>query len=155
MWDVMNKIVTSPRAVTKMAAIAKFKQQDWVRQLTGVNATQSTKQQHVDPNVAFPFGNNFLAGTIHGANAKTKVMSPAVNEVVEIQDNDNDVSILTTRTAANNHLEVTVGSWGASGSNPAIGPTAKPTQTKTASRGSPDPASAGPAGGNAGGLNGK
>ncbi len=126
-----------------------------MRQLTGVNATQSAKQQHVDPNLAFPFGDDFLVGTIHGANAKTKVSSPTVNEVVEIQDNDNDVSVLTTRTAANNQLEVTVGSQVASGSDPAIGPTAKPTQTETASGGSPDPASAGPAGGNAGGPNGK
>ncbi len=154
-WDATNKIVTSPRAVTEMATIAEFEQQDWVRQLTGVNATQSAKQQHVDPNVAFLFGDNFLVGTIHGANAKTKVTSPAVNEVVEIQDNDNDVSVLTTRTAANNQLEVTVGCRVASGSDPAIGPTAEPTQTKTVSGGSPDPASAGPAGGNAGGPNGK
>ncbi len=154
-WDAMNKIVTSPRAVTEMAAIAKFKQQDWVQQLTEVNATQSAKQQHLDPNVAFPFGDDFLVGIIHGANARTKVTSPALNEVVEIQDNDDDMSIFTTRTAANNQLEVTVGSRVTSGSNPAIGPTAKPTKTKTASGGSPDPASAGPAGGNAGGPNGK
>jgi hypothetical protein len=154
-WDATNKIVTSPRAVTKMAAIAEFKKQDWVQQLTGVNATQSAKRQHVDPNVAFLFGDDFLVGTIHRANAKTKVTSPAMNEVVEIQDNDDDVSILTTRTVANNQSEVTVGNRVASGSNPAINPTAKPTQTKTASRGSPDPASAGPAGGNAGGPNGK
>ncbi len=156
MWDATNKIVTSPRAVTKMAATAKFKQQDWVRQLTGAKATQSAKQQHVDPDVAFPFGYDFSIGTIHGATAKTKVTSPAINEVVEIQDNDDDVSVLTTRTATNNHMEVTVGSWVASSSDPAIGPTAKPTQTKTASGGSPDPASAGPAGdGNAGGANGE
>jgi hypothetical protein len=105
--------------------------------------------------MAFPFGDDFSAGTIHGANAKTKVTSPAVNEVVEIQDNNNDVSVLMTRTAANNQSEVTVGSQVASGSDPAIGPTAEPTQTKTASKGSPDPASAGPAGGNARGPTGK
>ncbi len=138
-----------------MAAIAKFEQQDWVQQLTGVNATQSAKRQHVDPNVAFPFGDDFSVGTIHSANAKTKVTPPAMNEVVEIQDNNDDVSVLTTRTAANNQSEVTVGSRVASGSNPTIGSTAEPTQTKTASGGSPDPASAGPAGGNAGGPNGK
>jgi hypothetical protein len=48
-WDATNKIVTSPRAVTEMAAITKFEQQDWLRQLTGVNAIQSAKRQHVDP----------------------------------------------------------------------------------------------------------
>jgi hypothetical protein len=154
-WDARNKIVTSPRAVTEMAATAKFEQQDWVRQLTGVNATQSAKQQHVDPNMAFPFGDDFSVGTIHSAKAKTKVASPAMNEVVVIQDNNDDVSVLTTRTAANNQSEVTVGSRVASSSNPAIGPTAKPTQTETASGGSPDPPSAGLAGGDAGGPNGK
>jgi hypothetical protein len=140
-----------------MAAIAKFEQQDWVQQLTGGNAMQSTKQQHLDPNVVFSFGDDFLVGTIHGANTNTKakVTSPDVNEVVEIQDDKDDVSVLTTRTAANNQSEVTVGSRVASGSDLAIGPTVKSTQTKTASGGSPDPASAGPAGGNAGGPNGK
>jgi hypothetical protein len=69
-----------------MAAIAKFEQQDWVQQLTGGNAMQSAKQQHVDPKVVFPFGDNFLIGTIHGANtnAKAKVTSPAMNKVVKI-----------------------------------------------------------------------
>ncbi len=128
-----------------------------MQQLTGGNATQSAKQQCVDPNVAFLFGDDFSVGTIHGANtnAKAKVTSPAVNKVVEIQNDKDDVSVLMTRTAANNQSEVTVGSRVASGSDLAIGLTAKSTQTKTASGGSPDPASAGPADGNTGGPNGK
>jgi hypothetical protein len=32
-WDAKLKVVTSPRAQTKMTAIAEFKQQDWVKQL--------------------------------------------------------------------------------------------------------------------------
>jgi hypothetical protein len=75
------KAVTSPRAQTKMAAIALFKQHDWVQQLTQ-GSTKNTIKQHVDPNVAVPFQDNFLVGTIHGANAKTVTLN--VNEVVEI-----------------------------------------------------------------------
>jgi hypothetical protein len=54
MWDSKCKAVTSPRAQTKMTAIAEFKQQDWVQQLMQVDAIQGTTKQHVDLNVAFP-----------------------------------------------------------------------------------------------------
>ncbi len=155
-WDAETKVVTSPKAMTKMVAIAEFEQQDWVQHLTGGGSTlHSTAEQHVDPNAAFPFEDNFSVGTIYGANATAKPSSPTVNKVVEIQDEEDDVSILTTKTRADNQSKVVVGSRAASGSNPFIGPTAESTQTKTASRGSPDPASAGPAGGAAGGTGGK
>ena len=72
--------------------------------------------------------------------------------VVEIQDNKDNVSVLTTKTGADSQPEVVVGSRAASGSNPVVGPTATATQTVTASGGSTDPTSAGPAGGDAGGL---
>ncbi len=111
-------------------------------------------KQHVDPNVAFPFDDDFSIGTIHGANA-TKQSTSAASEVVEIQDDEDNVSALTTKTRAENHLEVVVGSRATSGSNPVVGPTAAPTQTKTASGGSLDPASAGTAGRAAGGPVGK
>ena len=59
-WDSATKVVTSSRAQTEMAAIAEFEQQDWVQQLAGgVKATNGTAKQHVDPNVAFPFNNDF------------------------------------------------------------------------------------------------
>jgi hypothetical protein len=152
MWDAATKVVTSPRAQTEMAAIAEFEQQDWVKQLTGGDKpTSGAAKQHVNPNVAFPFDGNFSVGTIHGANA-AKQPTPTAGEVVEIQDNNNDVSILTTKTGADNQPEVVVGSWATSGSNPVVGPTAADTQTKTASGGSSDPASAGSAGGPAGGA---
>ncbi len=66
-----------------MTAIAEFKQQDWVQQLTEGDTIQGTTKQHVDPNVAFPFQDDFSVGTIHGANAN-KAVTPTVNKVVEI-----------------------------------------------------------------------
>jgi hypothetical protein len=155
-WDAETKVVTSPRVMIEMAAIAEFEQQDWVKQLTGGGSLPNgSAKQHVDPNVAFPFDDEFSIGTIHGANATTKPSPPATNQVVEIQDDDDDVSILTTKTSADIQSKVVVGRQAASGSNPVVGPTAVPTQTTTASGGSPDPASAGPAGGAAGGPGGE
>jgi hypothetical protein len=136
-----------------MAAIAEFKQQDWVQQLMQGSATQGITKQHVAPNVAFPFQDNFLVGTIHGAN-NNKAATPNMNKAVEIQDNDDDVSILTTKTAGDTQSEVVVGSRVASSSNPISGPTAD-TQPGAASRGSEDPSSIGPASGTVGELNGE
>jgi len=149
------KVVTSPQAQIEMAAIAEFEQQDWVQQLTGggkqnVGATK----QHVNPNVAFPFGDDFSIGTIHRANT-AKQPTPNAGAVVEIQDNEDDVSILMTKTGADIQPEVVVGCQAPPGSNPIVGPTAAATQTKTASGGSSDPTSAGPAGGAIGGPVGK
>ncbi len=155
-WDAETKVVTSPRAMTKMVAIAELEQQDWVQHLTGGGSTlHGAAKQHVDPNVAFPFEDDFSVGTIHGANATAKPSSPTVNKVVEIQDNKDNVSILPTKTRADKQSKVVVGSRAASGSNPVVSPTAESTQTETASGGSPDPTSAGPAGGAAGGPGGK
>jgi hypothetical protein len=154
-WDAATKVVTSPRAQIENAAIAEFKQQDWVQQLTGGGKqTKGAEKQHVDPNVAFLFDDHFSVGTIHGANA-AKQPTPTAGAVVEIQDNKDNVSVLTTKTGADNQPEVVVGSRAPSGSNPVIGPTAAATQTKTVSEGSSDPASAGPAGGAIGGPVGK
>jgi hypothetical protein len=136
-----------------MAAIAEFEKQDWVQQLAQGTRIQNTTKQHVDPDVAFPFWDDFLVGTIHGANAKT--ITPNMNKVVEIQENGDDVSILMTKTAGDTQSEVIVGSWVASGPNPVSGPTADSTQPGSASRGWEDPASVGPAGGDVGGLIGK
>jgi hypothetical protein len=125
-----------------MAAIAEFKQQDWVKQLAQDSiAQQATK--HMDPYVAFPFQDDFLVGTIHGAN--DKAVTPNTNKVVEIQDNEDKVSILTIKTAGDMQSEVVVGSWVASGSNPVSGLTANSTPPGAASGGSEDPTSAGPA----------
>ncbi len=95
---LQRKIITSPRARTEKAAIEEFEEQDWVKQLTGRNsATAGTGRKHVDPNVAFPFQDDFSVATIHGANATTK---PVSNEVVELQDDKEDVSVKTTKTRA-------------------------------------------------------
>jgi hypothetical protein len=154
-WDAATKVVTSPRAQIENAAIAEFEQQDWVQQLTGGGKhTNRVTKQHVDPNVAFLFDDDFSVGTIHGANA-AKQPTPTAGAVVEIQDDKDDVSVLTTKTGADNQPEVVIGSRTPSGSNPVVGPTAAATQTETASGGSTDPASAGPAGGAVGGPVGK
>jgi hypothetical protein len=146
-WDVATKVVTSPRVQIENAAIAEFKQQDLVQQLTGGGKqTKEAAKPHVDPNVVFLFDDDFSIGTIHRANA-AKQPTPTAGAVVDIQDNEDNVSVLMTKTGADNQPEVVVGSRASSGSNPTVGPTAAATPTKTISRGSSDPASAGPAGG--------
>ena len=154
-WDAAMKVVTSPQAQIEMAAIAELEQQDWVQQLTGGGKQNiGVTKQHVDPNVAFPFDDDLSVGTIHGANA-TKQPTPNAGAVVEIQDDKDDVSVLTTKTGADIQPEVVVGCQAPPGSNPVVGPTAAATQTKTTSGGSSDPTSAGPAGGALGGPVGK
>jgi hypothetical protein len=144
-WDSSLKAVTSPIAQSEMSAIAEFEQQDWVKLLAQDSNTQQLTKAHVDPNVAFPFQDDFSAGTIHGGNAKPA--APSAKEIMEIQDNKDNISVLTTKTSSGAQLEVFVGSWVASGSNPVSGPTADSTQPGAASIGSEDPASNGPTGG--------
>ncbi len=130
-----------------MAAIAEFEQQDWVQQLTGGDKQNiGVTKQHVDPNVAFPFNDDFSVGTIHRGNAAEQP-TPNAGAVVEIQDDEDNVSVLTTKTGADIQPEVAVGCQAPPGSNPVVGPTAAATQTVTTSGGSLDPNSAGPAGG--------
>ncbi len=158
-WDLALKAVTSPSAQSEMLAIAEFEQQDWVKLLTQDSGDQRPKRVHVNPNAAFPFQDNFSVGTIHGAKAKTPTQdtaaSPAAAEIVEIQDNDNNVSVLTLKTTSEAQTDVAVGCRVASGSNPDSGPAADSTQSATASGRSKDPTSAGPASGAARGLDGK
>ncbi len=143
-WDPELKAVTSPRAQTEMAAIAEFEQQDWGQQLAQGSITQSTTRQQVNPNVAFLFQDDFSVGTIHGANIKAA--TPNINKVDKIQDNNDDMSNLTTKTAGDTQSEVVVGSQVASSSNPINGPTADSTQPGAACGGSEDLTSAGLAG---------
>ena len=134
-----------------MAAIEELEQQDWVQQLTGGGSkTNGRAKQHVNPNAAFPFDDDFSVGNIHWVNA-TKPPTTEANEVVEINNNKDNVSVLTTKTRVDNQPEVVVGSRAAPGSNPIVGAAAAPNDTKTASGGSLDPASSGPVGGAAGG----
>ncbi len=101
------------------------------------------------------FEDNFLVRTIHGTNAANQP-TPTSSKVVEIQDNDDDVSVLSTKTGVDNQpIHAEIGCRVASGSNPVVGPTANSTQVKTAHGGLPDSATAGPADGGAGGPEGK
>jgi hypothetical protein len=117
--------------------------------------TQQPTKMHVDLNVAFPFQDDFSIRTIHGANVKAATPSaaatPIVTEVVEIQDNKDDVSVLTAKTTSKAQSKVAFESRVASGSNPISSPTAISTQPGSASGGSDDPASGGSAGGAVGG----
>jgi hypothetical protein len=101
-WDSSTKSVTSLRAQSEMSAIAEFKQLDWVKSLSQDNASSSNKKRHVDPNLAFPFQDDFSVGTIHGSNlAPTNSgMQPALSETIVIGDEDHDISILTSKTSA-------------------------------------------------------
>ena len=59
-WDAATKVVASPKAQIEKTAIAEFEQQDWVQQLTGGGKhTIRAAKQHVNPNVAFPFDDDF------------------------------------------------------------------------------------------------
>jgi hypothetical protein len=160
-WDPILKAVTSPRGQSEMASTAEFEQLEWVKMLTQGGISKTTKKNtRNDPKVAFNFQDDFSVGTIHGNNAspsnKGTTAEISTNKLVEIQDDDdNDVSVLTTKTTSDAQNKVNVGCRVASGSNPIVGPTAGSTQTETAHGGSPDPAIAGPAGGGARGPGGK
>jgi hypothetical protein len=143
-WDPKLKAVISLRAQSDMAAIADFEQQDCVKQLTQDGYCQSSTKKHVDPNVAFPFQDEFSVGTIHGANTKATI--PTAQEVVEIKGNVEGTSNPTTKTSKGVQSEVIVGSRVASGSNPISGPTTNSYPPGAASGGSDDPSSVRPAG---------
>ncbi len=127
-----------------MAAIVDFEQQDWVKQLTQDGNPQNTTKNHVDPNVAFPFQDKFSVGTIHWADTKATI--PNAPEVVEITDNVEGTSDLTTKTSRGVQSKVVVGSWVASGSNPVSGQIADSIPPGATSGGLDDPSSPGPAG---------
>lgn len=159
-WDPILKTVTSPRGQSEMASITEFEQLDWVKMITQGRYSDAIKKNTCnDPNVAFNFHDDLSVGTIHGNNAKTTSKDSAevaaTTEVVEIQDNNDNVSVLTMKTTSDAQNKVSIGSRVASGSNPLVDPAADSTQSKTDHGGSSDPAIAGPAGGGAGGPDGK
>ena len=102
-WDPSLKAVTSPRGQLEMASLAEFEQLEWVKMLTQGGTNAANKQDvRNDPTVAFNFQDDFSVGTIHGnitkSTTKETTTAASATEVVEIQDNDDDVSILTTKT---------------------------------------------------------
>ncbi len=98
-WDEKTRTVTSPTSHSELSKVIEFENQDWVKILAQADNSAPTKK-YVDPNAAFPFQDEFSVGTIHGAN----MTSPSNNQgaetgtVVEIVNNDNGVSILTSKT---------------------------------------------------------
>ncbi len=158
-WDAALKAVISPNSQLEMAATVEFKQQDWVKQLTQNGGEHRPKKTHVDPNVVFPFQDNFSVGMIHGAKETTPTQNMAepttTAEVLEIDDVDDNVSVLTMKTTSENHTNSAVGCRVASGSNPMNDSTANPTQPRTVSGGSADPTGADPESGAAGEPGGK
>ena len=95
---------------------------------------QSTRA-HIDPNVAFPFQDDFSVGTIHGANVTNHLAERVVTvkeaDVVEIQDEKDDVSVLTTNTQAEDQTEDVIESRIPTGPNPVSSPTAASAQAVT------------------------
>ncbi len=152
-WDPSLKAVIFPRAQTKMAEITDFKQQDWVKHLTQKENPRQLTKKHIDLNVAFPFQDDFSVGTIHGATAKAT--TPSSLDIVEIQDNNDNITVLTTKTASGAQSEVVVGSRIASYSKPVSSPTANSTPPGAAGDGLEDPANAGSGGRAVGGPIGK
>jgi hypothetical protein len=67
-WDSATQTVTSPHAQSEMAAVVEFENQNWVQDILQMISTSNKGKTYADPNVAFPFQNNFLVGTIHSAN---------------------------------------------------------------------------------------
>jgi hypothetical protein len=145
--------VTTPNEQSELAAVVEFKNQDWVRYIIQATGATTMEKAYADPNVAFPFQENFSVGTIHGANKGTKKHSAgqAVNdmgnkgEIIEILDNTNkdDASGLTSKTkdelvallvqARREFNKASVGRRVASGSNLPLGsgPAAMPSQPST------------------------
>ena len=70
-WDSATQTVTSPHAQSEMAVVAEFESQDWVRDLLQATSNPAKEKTIVDPNMSFPFQDDFSVGTIHGANAGT------------------------------------------------------------------------------------
>jgi hypothetical protein len=130
--------VTLPISKSELLEVIEFENQDWVKNLAQAN-TSPPKKHFVNPNVAFPFRDDLSVGTIHGINAKAPSREQGVDEsdVIEIVVNDNDISVLTTKTQdellalllqERLKRKSTIGCRAASRTNPLVsGPTANTT----------------------------
>ncbi len=146
--------------------MAEFKNQDWVQCILQASSAPGMIKSYIDPNVAFPFQDDFLVGTIHGAKARSanSTNQQAANakgnnegfiKILEDKDEDN-VSVLTTKTqdelvallvqARKQICSATVGSRVASGSNlpPGSNPAATHSQTNAGGQKSASANSASP-----------
>jgi hypothetical protein len=159
-WDSANQTMTSPRGQSEAADVAEFKNQDWVKDI--LNGDSSGKKRsmkaYANPNVAFPFEDNFSVRTIHGMNTPQPPVVPPANKTtpissrptetsnnqtatIEILDNDaeDNVSVLKTKTQeelvallvkARQQIHAPTSSRVASGSSnpPGGGPVAMPSR---------------------------
>ena len=96
-WDAKEQVVTSPRSLSKMSAVYKFKSLDWVKNI--VQTDHNLKKKHVDPTAAFNFEDDFSVGTIHGKNdnihtRKVGIDTAAVIDVAK----DDEVNIISPKT---------------------------------------------------------
>ncbi len=119
-------------------AVIEFKSQDWDKNLAQAVANPP-KKQFADPNAAFSFQDNFSVGTIHGTNMKPLLKNQGAEKtkVIKIVDNNNNVSILMTKTQdellalllqERRKSKSAIGRRAASGTNPLVsGPTANAT----------------------------
>ncbi len=98
-WDGKTMTVTLPTSRSELSEVIKSENQDWVKNLAQADSSPP-KIHFIDPNAAFPFQDDFSVGTIHGTNAKAPSREQGADEsdVIRILDNNNDVSILTTKT---------------------------------------------------------
>jgi hypothetical protein len=98
-WNQKTRLVTSPNLRSKLLAIIEFESQDWVKNLAQADANHP-KKQFADPYTAFLFQDDFSVGTIHGTNMKPPLRDQGAKKAkaIKIADNDNDVSVLTTKT---------------------------------------------------------
>ncbi len=111
--------MTSPRGQPEAADVAEFENQDWVKDILNGDSSgeKRSAKAYANPNVAFPFEDDFSIGTIHGANTPQPPVVPPANKAapislrpaetsnnqtatIEILDNDAEdgVSVLTTKT---------------------------------------------------------
>ncbi len=65
-WDAKDQVVTSPRSVSEMSAVNKFKSLNWVKNV--VQTDHNLKKKHVDPTAAFNFEEDFSIGRIRSKN---------------------------------------------------------------------------------------
>jgi hypothetical protein len=166
-WEEKTILVTLPTSRSELSVVIKFENQEWVENLAQANKTNH-KKNYVNPNAAFPFQDNFSVETIHGSNMKVPSKDQGAEEakVIEIVDNDKDVSVLTTKTQdkllalllqERQKSKSAIGRRAASGTNPLVSsPTANATPAGAtgtapiAAEGSPIP----PSTGNKGRVNG-
>jgi hypothetical protein len=131
-WDEKTRAVTLPTSCSELSGVIEFENQDWVKILAQAVNSAPTKK-YIDPNAVFPFQDKFSVGTIHGANMKSPSndQGTETGTVVEIVDNDNGVSILTSKTQDLNERQRStsaISCRAASGVNScASGPTANAT----------------------------